>query len=203
MDTDSGDMIWSVVDVMPLSNKPIIAPDDKYIYTIRENGVVAAYDLKTSEEIWSITCADLTQQETNTTSESVARVAASCVDLVESESSVSPNGLVLFYGDKFGNVKALQLAQSIEDTAAPTEFPTFAITQSPSAFPSFSPSAVPSDLPSHAPSTTFQPTNNPTVTQMPTLRPVVVDIERVSSASTWKITSSIGACLLGLWFGIA
>ena len=190
MDATSGDLIWSVVDVMPLSNKPIVAPDDKYLYTTRENGVVAAYDLKTGEEIWSITCADLTQQEIDTTSASVTRVAASCADLVETESSVSPNGLVLFYGDKFGNVKALQLAQSIEETAAPTEFPTFIITESPS---TVSPSAVPSDLPSDAPSTTF----------MPTLRPVVVDIERVSSASTWKFAGSIVVSILGLWFGIA
>jgi hypothetical protein len=173
---------------MPLSNKPIVAPDDKYVYATRENGVVAAYDLNSGEEMWSITCADLIQQETETISESVSRVAASCSDLIESESSVSPNGLVFFYGDKFGNVKALQLAQSIEDTVAPTEFPTNS--------PSDSPSAIPSDLPSAMPSMSFQPTNSPTLSSSPTLR-----LE--SSASARTFLSSIVACLLGLWFGVA
>jgi len=158
----TGDIEWSVVDVMPMSNKPVVSPDDKYVYVTRENGAVAAYDLGSGEEFWSLTCQDL--QDQTSVSESVSRSTISCVDLVETESSISPSGLVFFYGDKFGNVKALQLGNSIEPTEAPSGFPT--------AYPSETPSAVPSDLPSMVPTETHQPTSTPTISPRPTGPPI-------------------------------
>jgi outer membrane protein assembly factor BamB len=128
MKTETGDIVWSVSDNFPLSSKPVISHDDKVVYATRENGVVAAFDLGTGEEFWSVTCADL-QLVSDT---QLSRAATTCVDLIEAESSISPNGLVLFYGDKFGNVKALQLGDSSIPTSPPSEFPTYPVTPSPS-----------------------------------------------------------------------
>jgi hypothetical protein len=153
INTETGDILWSVEDLRPLSNKAIISPDDIYVYVTRENGLVAAYDQTTGEESWNITCADLEDpvESDGLLTESFQRVAASCVDLIEAEASISPTGTVLYFGDKYGNVKAIQLGNSTEPTDAPTEFPTFPITD--------------------APSESLQPTRLPTAGFNPSLRP--------------------------------
>lgn len=56
----------------------------------------------------------------------------SCENDVKGEFSLSPNGLVLYYGDYFGNVKAIRLGASMTPTVAPTAFPTKFKTAAPS-----------------------------------------------------------------------
>jgi hypothetical protein len=132
-----------------LSAKPVVSHDDLYVYATTTNGVIMALDMESGAEIWRITCVDL--QATENISESVSRAITSCVDLIDAESSISPNGLVFFYGDKFGNVKALQLGVSTVPTEAPSLFPTFTITSSPSSFPSYAPSQTPTLSPTMSP----------------------------------------------------
>jgi hypothetical protein len=88
-----------------------------------------------------------------------------CVDLIEAEASIAPNGLVYFYGDKFGNVKALQLGDSTIPTASPSEFPTF-----PLEYPSASDSNVPEDIPVVDPSMPQYPNEKDQL--LPTLAPI-------------------------------
>lgn len=173
--------MWSVSDTFPLSAKPVVSHDDLFVYTTRVNGVIAAYDLESGEEIWSMTCADIEAFEQFP--ESVSRGPATCVDLIEAESSISPNGLVFFYGDKFGNVKALQLGDSTIATAAPSQFATF--------HPSGAPSSIPSDLPSSMPSTSPQPTGPPN-TEPP------IDWDTLLSTADSAIAAFEGTLLLRL-----
>ncbi|KAG7361838.1 PQQ-like domain containing protein [Nitzschia inconspicua] len=150
-----------------LSAKPVVSRDDQYIYVTRVNGFVSALKMASGEEVWELSCADI--QDTSIVSESVSRSVSTCVDLIDAESSISPNGLVFFYGDKFGNVKALQLGLSTIPTSAPSEIPTFPIT-------SF-PSIAPSDSPSQTPFPTGGPTTTPFPTEMSSVRPTLAPID--------------------------
>jgi hypothetical protein len=86
-----------------------------------------------------------------------------CADVIEAESSVSPNGLVFYYGDATGNVKALQLGNSRETTAVPTEFPTGKPTEPPTEPPTLGPSPGPSvSMTPTGVNDTFVPTEVPT-----------------------------------------
>jgi hypothetical protein len=123
---------WSVSGNVPFSAKPVVSHDDLYVYTTRENGIISAFDMKNGEEVWNVTCEDI--QNTANMTESTSRAARRCVDLIEAEGSIAPNGLVYFYGDKFGNVKALQLGDSTIPTASPSYLPTFSISESPSEY---------------------------------------------------------------------
>ncbi|KAG7355460.1 PQQ-like domain containing protein [Nitzschia inconspicua] len=164
--TETGEVVWTVSFDSPLSAKPVVSRDDQYIYVTRANGFVSALKMASGEEVWELSCADI--QDTSIVSESVSRSISTCVDLIDAESSISPNGLVFFYGDKFGNVKALQLGLSTIPTSAPSEIPTFPITSSPSIAPSDSPSQTP--FPTDGPTTTPFPTEKSFV--RPTFAPI-------------------------------
>jgi hypothetical protein len=114
-------------------------------------------------EVWSINCDNINEEP-----------GTACADRIEAESSLSPNGLVLYYGDLSGNVKALQLGESTVETPAPTEYPTrFVPTPEPSSVPSDSPIVSPSQTPS----VSLSPTDPPSIyfplqpTRLPSFSP--------------------------------
>ena len=85
--------------------------------------------------------------------------------------SLSPSGNVLYYGDIFGRIVALQVADF--ETESPTASPSFSPTAAPSAMPSISPkpTSAPSESPSLVPTVTptTSPTNPPVIaTESPT-----------------------------------
>jgi PQQ-like domain len=123
LQTETFNITWSLSGNIPFSAKPVVSHDDLYVYTTRKNGMITAFDMKNGEEVWTLTCLDI--QNTANSTESISRAASRCVDLIEAEASISPNGLIYFYGDKFGNVNALQLGDSTIPTASPSDFPTF------------------------------------------------------------------------------
>lgn len=184
--TETGDVVWSVSGTAPLSAKPVVSHDDRFVYTTRTDGAVTALDVRSGEEAWTLSCSDI-QGPTNVTT-SVSREAATCVDLIEAEASIAPTGLVLFYGDKYGNVKALNLGISTVPTSSPSGIPTYLITPSPSEHPSESPSG------------STAPTSAPTTTAYPTLTPIdwaklMEQASTATSAEIWAKASIICATM--------
>jgi PQQ-like domain len=155
--TETGEIIWTISFAFPVSDTPVISHDDNFVYVTTEDGVISALSIETGDEVWSIMCEDI-QGVTTNVSVSVSRAVVTCVDLIDAKSSLSPNGLVFFYGDKYGNVKALQLGVPTIPTAAPSEIPAFPPTGSPSVSPSASPTGGPSLSPSP---TALRPTHAP------------------------------------------
>jgi PQQ-like domain len=139
----TGDILWDMTQDAPISTKVVASPDNLLVYVITQSGVVSAQDQKTGEKMWSVNCATLID-ETNDP-------WLNCVDQIVAESTVSPSGLVLFYGDIEGNVKALQLGTTILPSVAPTEFPTALATKMPSASPTSSPTESPASAPTSQP----------------------------------------------------
>jgi hypothetical protein len=107
---------------------------------------------------WSIQCKDIDPDSTTL-----------CKDDIPGASSLSPNGLVYFYGDRTGNVKALQVGFSLLNTTAPSAFPTQEATVAPTRSPSLRPTVVATEKPSATPTrfptmVTTVPTNVETTT---------------------------------------
>lgn len=162
---ETGEILWTASEDSPLSAKVIAAPDDALVFATRVDGVVSAYNQQTGNKLWSVACADLV----NNGNEALTN----CVDVIEAESSLSPNGLVFFYGDKYGNVKALQLGTSNLPTIAPTGFPTGSATLAPTVTP-VAPTSFPTVLPTLLPPTSEAPTSGPSP-QPSMLQTTVVD----------------------------
>lgn len=118
----------------------------------QEDGKVMALSQVDGTIKWSIDCMGI-----------VDGPETACADVIEAESSISPNGLVFYYGDATGNVKALQLGNSRESTPVPTDFPTGKPTEPPTEPPTLAPSPGPSvSLMPTGVNDTFVPTEVPT-----------------------------------------
>lgn len=108
--------------------------------------------------LWSIQCNDIDPARTTL-----------CQDEILGESSLSPNGLVFFYGDITGNVKALQVGFALLNTTAPSAFPSEGATAAPTRSPSSSPTGTTEtpSVTSPGESTTSSP-STPSMVQTPT-----------------------------------
>jgi outer membrane protein assembly factor BamB len=171
IDVNTGNILWQFQGEAKFNSRAQVSSDDFLVYTTQVNGRVTAHLLNDGSPFWSITCADIG--------------GSACFDDLAAEFSVSPYGLVLYYGDRFGNVKAIQIAESSVPTAAPTLFqtaqtsgaptgeptpvptplaPTPRPTTSPTAMNSAKPttSSVPSDAPSFTPTSLQASTEAPT-----------------------------------------
>jgi hypothetical protein len=124
--------------------------------------------MKNGDEVWTLSCVNI--ETTVNITESISRSASKCVDLIEAEASIAPNGLVYFYGDKFGNVKALQLGDTTVPTASPSDLPTSPVTYSPAEYPSASASNSQNDFPFVDPFMSQYP--DAKSTSLPTLAPI-------------------------------
>ena len=98
-----------------------------------------------------------------------------CQDSVEAEFALSPDGLTLYYGDIFGKIVALSVAEQINPTDQPTPLPT--------AIPSLEATPLPTMFPSIKPSLTKFPSNEPSnyPSVIPTSIPTVVHSSQPSS----------------------
>jgi len=126
-----------------MSAGPSVTRDDVLILITLEDGFVHAIDREGNRR-WNINCANIQNED-----------GVSCVNNIQGGHSLSPNGLVFFYSDTFGNVKALQLGTSLVDTVAPSPFPTLPGTPSPTATPT---GPIPSSSPTLSPSISVKPT---------------------------------------------
>lgn len=157
----------------------------------QKDGHVMALRQVDGEEIWSINCGDITNEQ-----------GTACTDVIEAESSLSPLGLVLYYGDIYGNVKAIQLGESAVDTPAPTEFPgmtsepTIATTETPSDVSSSPPSMASLSPPTPETPAPVAPTPSPVAQETPS---PTVD-EEIGSGSIRPSTASLLGVLAGLIF---
>ena len=120
---------------------------------MQENGKVVAHEQVDGSTFWEFDYCDS------------APMDVSCTSDVKGEFSLSSNGLVMYYGDLLGNVKALRLGASMSPTAAPTNFPTRAQT----AAPTIRGTAAPTSRITNAP--TSKPTETPTAKVVSTLAP--------------------------------
>jgi hypothetical protein len=162
-----------------------LSPDDEVVYSISaRSGLVMAQDATSGNIYWQMDC---------TTFESSHK---DCQDSVEAEFTLSPDGTRLYYGDIFGSVTAIKVAELDlifvpMQTSAPSSIPSVVPTQvksnQPSALPSLIPSNAPNTMPSIQPSTgpsimpsdkpsmqpSFSPSSQPSVTpsDVPSFKP--------------------------------
>ena len=161
MDGITGEVYWIFNDIAPYVASPKVSPNEYYVYVITTNGLVTAHWQASGNLAWSVKCSDfeLTSDD-------------GCVDDVAADFTVSENGLVLFYADRLGNIRALQLGQSKVGTLSPTEFPTAAPTKSPTGSPSKSPTMEPTITPE--PSTTLSETPSASPSGTPSFIPTAI-----------------------------
>ena len=132
---------------------------------MQEDGTVMAVLQEDGSVAWTFSCKNVKDAEF-------------CTDTILGSSSVSPLGLVYYYSDVFGNVKALQLGTG--DSIAPTQFPSMLDSAPPSQVPSRSPTGVP----------TYAPTMSPSVSQKPSAADAspVPTVLKSSSPTTAPVT---------------
>lgn len=153
IDAYSGETQWREESDSPFVTEARVSPDGTRVYSIEQaNGKVVSRDAETGDEVWAVSCA--TYDAFN----------PFCQYNVDAEFSLSSDGYDLYYGDVFGNVRALVVGFDAPPTMPPTMFPTVTQTDSPTTAP-VSPSPT-------VASTSAEPTLKPTITtDEPTGRP--------------------------------
>ena len=113
-------------------------------------------NVRTGDIFWEWNCTDVTRD-------------VYCYDSVEAEFALSPDGLMLYYGDIFGKIVALEVARSDKRTDQPTPLPTANPSLQTSNFPSSQPTVFSSLQPTIYPSlhvttvSTTIPSQNPVI----------------------------------------
>lgn len=121
---NNGGELWVDMEGSQITAQPQIweSFDQTVVYVVESlSGRVRQHDLFTGERNWDFSCADIGG-------------LAVCQDAVEAEFAVAPGGNVLYYGDIFGRITSLQIAEF--ETEAPTFAPTTVATDSPTGSPS-------------------------------------------------------------------
>lgn len=151
--TENGRERWRVNQASQILAQPRIFEDEnnawrKVVYVIEvQNGRVRQYDMFNGRRFWDYSCADISN--------------SMCQDGVEADFAITPSGNIIYYGDIYGRINALEVA-------------TFA-TEAPSS----APSAFPTPARSGAPTTTMSPTG--ALTDSPTQ--LVVEVPPPTSGS--------------------
>jgi len=139
LQSDNGKEVWKVKEGSQIMARPHVfeAVDwRKVVYVIEsENGRVRQYDLYSGRRYWDYSCADISNQF--------------CQDPVEAEFAITPSGNTIYYGDIYGRIHSLDVANF--ETESPTMIPT----------------SVPTANPSAQPTLTLVPTRAEQPTQMP------------------------------------
>eukprot|EP00592_Proboscia_alata_P002110 CAMPEP_0194376272 /NCGR_PEP_ID=MMETSP0174-20130528/24701_1 /TAXON_ID=216777 /ORGANISM="Proboscia alata, Strain PI-D3" /LENGTH=745 /DNA_ID=CAMNT_0039156857 /DNA_START=463 /DNA_END=2697 /DNA_ORIENTATION=+ len=134
-----------------IRNEARISPDGKRIYTIRHNdGTLTSYDALSGAIQWKFSCRDL---ESNANS--------LCQSSVEAEFTISDNGIMVYYGDIYGTVTALQVSRHVIGTMSPTASLVPSLEPSIKPTASYMPSNKSSKEPSSIPTTSIVPSSNP------------------------------------------
>ncbi len=187
MGSDNGRLLWSTSIDSAILNRPTVFSNTNVanvIYFIESmDGRVRQFDIDTASENWQFSCVDVTgldscQNSVEAEFRYVSIVLCGTVSLngslplnfSYSHCSVSESGNVLYYGDIFGRISALEVGTF--DTEAPTARPSLSPTVTPSAAPNLSASPTKTN----AAMVTTVPTALPTAisTAPPTLLPVVI-----------------------------
>ena len=118
IDAKAGTVLWRNEEAMRSAiyaePKLIEFTDEPKLYVIEGmNGRVRQHDALSGEIDWQFDCSDVSN--------------GPCHDAIEAEFSYAPNGNVLYYGDIFGKIVALDIAAF--PTTAPTTAPTEEATQ--------------------------------------------------------------------------
>lgn len=125
LQSKDGRQQWTNVDgASAILAEPLIVGDVLYVIE-SQSGSVRQHSLWGGDQIWQINC--------NSDN-------PFCGNPVEADFTISPNGALLYYGDVFGNIVALQVGTV--DTPSPTMAPT---TVAPTLNPSFT--TVPTEKP--------------------------------------------------------
>ena len=117
LDVATGNVVWKSNSTSLFTSEPKVSPDDSRVFSLQADGTLQCHAQTNGSAIWSATCTNLN--------------LSPCVNFVEAEFSISSDGLVVYYGDIAGNIKAIQVGTSKEPTAAPTNYPFFAAETSP------------------------------------------------------------------------
>mmetsp|Transcript_19365 Transcript_19365/g.44899 ORF Transcript_19365/g.44899 Transcript_19365/m.44899 type:complete len:1238 (+) Transcript_19365:258-3971(+) len=152
--SDNGRQVWRDNQGSQVMAQPRIFVAEgwrKVVYAIETlNGRVRQYDLLTGRRFWDYSCADISEQM--------------CRDAVEAEFAITQSGNTIYYGDIYGRVNALTVANFA------TETPTTAPSPLSSANPTAISTAMATLAPTNAP---VSATDRPSVGSKPTL--VVAD----------------------------
>mmetsp|Transcript_14264 Transcript_14264/g.34401 ORF Transcript_14264/g.34401 Transcript_14264/m.34401 type:complete len:1244 (+) Transcript_14264:483-4214(+) len=119
LQTADGSDWWFDGDGSQIVARPQIweTTDEAIVYVVEaRDGMIRQHDVATGSRNWQFNCADVGG-------------LAPCQDAVEADFAISPSGNVLYYGDIFGRISSLQVAEFL--TRAPTFAPTGLTTLSP------------------------------------------------------------------------
>ncbi|KAL3919686.1 MAG: hypothetical protein SGILL_003631, partial [Bacillariaceae sp.] len=110
---ENGRSVWAEVTDSEVMARPLIWEDDSgsVVYSVESrNGRIRQYDLYTGEIYWDYSCADING------------LGGLCQASVEAEFAIAPSGNIVYYGDIFGRIVSLEIANFATD--APTDAPT-------------------------------------------------------------------------------
>ena len=113
LSTDNGRSVWMDSTDSEVLVRPLIWEDDSgsVVYSIESrNGRVRQHDLYSGEVYWEYSCADING------------LGDLCQASVEAEFTISPSGNIIYYGDIFGRITSIEIADF--ETDAPTAAPT-------------------------------------------------------------------------------
>jgi hypothetical protein len=206
VDAVSGNILWGYKSADIYTSEPKVSPDDTRVYAMQADGTLDCIEQAVGTSFWSASCESL---------------STSCSGSVVSEFSVSSNGAVVYYGDSFGNIKAVKVGFSTSPTMAPslaagaTFAPVVLTTSAPVSSTTVPGTTVPGTT---APGTTAPGTTAPGTTAPGTLAPVApttvaptllpeVTVAPVTSApvsmqpspSPSVVTSTSAASKFSLW----
>lgn len=134
IDAKTGDILWKQDGVF----RSVIMAEPRLVERSSEEpklfviegmkGKVRQHDALTGDVDWSFDCKDVS--------------GGSCDDAVEADFSVSSNGNMVYYGDIFGKIVALEIAEFSDATVAPTDAPTKEGTVTPTKDETSSPTTI-------------------------------------------------------------
>ena len=113
LDVSTGSIVWKSQSTSLFTSEPKVSPDDSRVYSLQADGTLQCLDQASGGVIWSVNCTSLN--------------LSTCVNTAEAEFSISSDGLVVYYGDIDGNIKAIQVGTGLAPTAAPTNYPFLAV----------------------------------------------------------------------------
>ena len=124
LQSDSGKELWKDEIGSQIMARPRIWEGDWAVVYIVEstNGRVSQYDLYSGQRYWDYSCADISERI--------------CQDAVEAEFAITPSGNNIYYGDIYGRINSLEVANYATET--PSTAPSLAPSSSPTSRPTLS-----------------------------------------------------------------
>jgi len=123
LESRNGRELWRAEEGSEILARPHIFDGEdweKVVYAIEsENGRIRQYDLYSGRQYWDYSCADINNQV--------------CQGAVEADFAITSSGNTIYYGDIYGRINSLEVANF--ETESPTIAPTLAPTITPSGNP--------------------------------------------------------------------